>query len=66
LAASPEFSINDYNRCPDLALLKDRTLERPIIAQGRAVHFVAVGPSVEEATEDVAAGQSTLRSRAPA
>jgi amidase len=35
-------------------LLKDRELERPIIAQGGAVHFVAVGPSVEEATEDAA------------
>jgi amidase len=32
-------------------LLKDRALERPIIAQGGAVHFVGVGPSVEEATE---------------
>src|SRR5260370_12273336 len=31
-------------------LLKDRTLERPIIAQGGAVHFVGVGRSVEEAT----------------
>jgi acetamidase/formamidase len=35
-------------------LLKDRELERPIIAQGGAVHFVGVGPSVEEATEDAA------------
>jgi len=35
-------------------LLKDRTLERPIIAQGGAVHFVGVGPNVEEATEDAA------------
>jgi acetamidase/formamidase len=33
-------------------LLKDRALERPIIVQGGAVHFVGVGPSVEEATED--------------
>jgi amidase len=33
-------------------LLKNRALERPIIAQGEAVHFVGVGPSVEEATED--------------
>ena len=32
--------------------LNDRKLERPIIAQGGAVHFVGVGPSVEEATED--------------
>jgi amidase len=37
-----------------IKLLKDRTLERPIIAQGGAVHFVGVGPSVEEATEDAA------------
>jgi hypothetical protein len=29
---------------------KDRALERRIIAQGRAVHFGGVGPSVEEAT----------------
>jgi hypothetical protein len=29
-------------------------LERPIIAQGGAVHFVGVGPKVEEATEDAA------------
>lgn len=35
-------------------LLKDRTLERPIIAQGGAVHFVGVGPSVEEVTQDAA------------
>jgi amidase len=35
-----------------ITLLKDRALERPIIAQGEAVHFVGVGPSVEEATED--------------
>jgi amidase len=35
-------------------LLKDRVLERPIISQGGAVHFVGVGPSVEEATEDAA------------
>ena len=35
-------------------LLKHRTLERPIIAQGGAVHFVGVGPNVEEATEDAA------------
>jgi amidase len=35
-------------------LLKDRALERPIIVQGGAVHFVGVGPSVEEATEDAA------------
>jgi acetamidase/formamidase len=31
-----------------------RAFERPIIAQGGAVHFVGVGPSVEEATEDAA------------
>ena len=37
-----------------ISLLKNRTLERPIIAQGGAVHFVGVGPSVEEATEDAA------------
>jgi acetamidase/formamidase len=35
-------------------LLKNRALERPIIAQGEAIHFVGVGPSVEEATEDAA------------
>jgi acetamidase/formamidase len=35
-------------------LLKNRALERPIIAQGGAVHIVGVGPSVEEATEDAA------------
>jgi acetamidase/formamidase len=29
-------------------------LERPINAQGGAVHFVGVGPNVEEATEDAA------------
>jgi hypothetical protein len=37
-----------------ITLLKDKVLERPIIAQGVAVHFVGVGPSVEEATEDAA------------
>ena len=37
-----------------ITLPKDRVLERPIIAQGKAVHFVGVGPSVEEATEDAA------------
>jgi acetamidase/formamidase len=37
-----------------ITLLKNRALERPIIAQGVAVHFVGVGPSVEEATEDAA------------
>jgi acetamidase/formamidase len=37
-----------------ITLLKDRVLERPIIAQGGAVHFVGVGPNVEEATEDAA------------
>jgi amidase len=37
-----------------ITLLKDKVLERPIIAQGGAVHFVGVGPSVEEATEDAA------------
>jgi hypothetical protein len=35
-----------------ITLVKNRALERPIIAQGGAVHFVGVGPSVEEATED--------------
>jgi amidase len=35
-------------------LLKNRAIERPIIAQGEAVHFVGVGASVEEATEDAA------------
>lgn len=35
-------------------LLKNRALERPIIAQGEAIHFVGVGPSVEEATGDAA------------
>ena len=34
--------------------LKDKVLELPIIAQGGAVHFVGIGPSVEEATEDAA------------
>jgi len=33
---------------------KDRALERRIMAQGGAVHFVGVGPSVEEATMDAA------------
>ena len=33
---------------------ENRALERPIIAQGGAVHFVGVGPSVEEAIEDAA------------
>jgi amidase len=37
-----------------IKLLKDRTLERPIITQGGAVHFVGVDPSVDEATEDAA------------
>src|SRR5215472_3300919 len=37
-----------------ITLLKHRVLKRPIIAQGGAVHFVGVGPSVEEATEDAA------------
>jgi amidase len=37
-----------------ITLLKDKVLERPIIGQGGAVHFVGVGPSVEEATEDAA------------
>jgi amidase len=37
-----------------IALLKDRALERPIIAYGEAVHFVGVGANVEEATEDAA------------
>ena len=37
-----------------ITLLKDKVIERPIIAQGGAVHFVGVGPSVEEATEDAA------------
>ena len=37
-----------------ITLLKDRALDQPIIAQGAAVHFVGVGPSVEEATEDAA------------
>jgi filamentous hemagglutinin family protein len=36
------------------ALLKDRALERPIIAQHGAVHCVGVGPEVEKATEDAA------------
>ena len=37
-----------------ITLLKDRVLERLVIAQGGAVHFVGVGPNVEEATEDAA------------
>ena len=37
-----------------ITLLKHRVVERPIIAQGGAVRFVGVGPSVEEATEDAA------------
>ena len=44
-----ECSMNVHAR---ITLLKDRVLDRPIIAQGRAVHFV--GPNVEEATEDAA------------
>jgi len=39
---------------PHPNLLKECTLERPIIAPGGAVHFVGVGRSVEEATEDAA------------
>jgi amidase len=35
-----------------ITLVKNRALERPTIAQSGAVHFVGVGPSVEEATED--------------
>jgi acetamidase/formamidase len=35
-------------------LVNDRKLERPITAQGGALHFVGVGPSVEESTEDAA------------
>jgi amidase len=46
-----ECSMNVRTR---ITLLKDRVLEGPIIAQGKAVHFVGVGPSVEEATEDAA------------
>jgi amidase len=37
-----------------ITLMKDKILERPIIARGGAVHFVGVGPNVEEATEDAA------------
>ena len=37
-----------------ITLLKDRPLERPIIQHGGAVHFVGVGPTIEEATEDAA------------
>jgi amidase len=37
-----------------ITLLKDRTLERPIIDQGNALHFIVVGPTIEEATEDAA------------
>lgn len=43
-----------HARSGRINLLKDRTLERPIIAQGGAVHFVGVGPIGEEATEDAA------------
>jgi acetamidase/formamidase len=46
-----ECSMNVRER---INLLKNRALERPIIAQGGAVHFVGVGPSVEEATKDSA------------
>jgi acetamidase/formamidase len=37
-----------------ITFLKRRVLERPIIAQGGAFHFVGVGPCVEEAPEDAA------------
>lgn len=37
-----------------IELLPDRPLDRPIIAQGGAVHFVGIGVSIEEATEDAA------------
>jgi amidase len=37
-----------------ITLLKNRALDRPIIAQGGAIHFAGVGPSIEEATEDAA------------
>jgi hypothetical protein len=37
-----------------VSLLKDRALERRTLAEGRAVHFGGVGPSVEEATTDAA------------
>jgi hypothetical protein len=46
-----------------ITLLKGRVIERPIIAQGGAVHFVGVGPNVEEATEDAVPG-CRLRGRA--
>jgi len=42
------------NMCARNTLLKDRVLEHPIIAHGGAVHFVGIGPSVEEATQDAA------------
>jgi len=64
--ASCPANIDPISRAPALAsrcsmnlgarvsLLKDRALERRTLAEGRAVHFGGVGPSVEEATTDAA------------
>jgi hypothetical protein len=45
-----------------VTLLMNRVLERLIIAQAGAGHFVGVGPNVEEATQNAARGLSTLPS----
>jgi amidase len=37
-----------------ITLLKDKTLERPVIEHGGALHFVGIGPTIEDATEDAA------------
>jgi amidase len=37
-----------------ITLAKDRKLERPILEHADALHFLGVGPTIEEATEDAA------------
>jgi acetamidase/formamidase len=47
-------------------LVKDRVLERPIIAQGGAVHFVGVGLALRKQPRTPHAALSILPSREPA
>jgi amidase len=47
-----------------ITLLKDRKLERPIIKQGDALHFIGIGPTIEEATEDAARRAVTFTAQA--
>ena len=51
---------------PHISLLKDLALARPIIDQGGAVHFVGIGPSVEEQPKTPRAGPSISQSSEPA